>query len=126
MYIRNIEGKGNGKVFYGQELPNGKSTTNVCGVNYQLLAVMLLKYQNEQLLVAVDRSHLWTMASETVDPDVTPHHLQCSTPPSATSPVQMHVTQECSRRDSIPWPSEYKATALPMRPLICARQIIVS
>ena len=31
-----------GKVFYGQESPRGESTTTVCGVNYQLLAVMLL------------------------------------------------------------------------------------
>ena len=31
-----------GKVFYGQELPTIESTT-VCGVSYQLLAVILLK-----------------------------------------------------------------------------------
>ena len=35
--------KGKGKVFYGQEPPSGESTTTECGVNYQLLAVMLLK-----------------------------------------------------------------------------------
>ena len=29
-----------GKVFYGQEPPNGKSITTECGVNYQLLAVI--------------------------------------------------------------------------------------
>ena len=28
------------KVFYGQEPPNGESTTTECGVNYQLLAVI--------------------------------------------------------------------------------------
>ena len=31
------------KVFYGQEPPSGESTTNVRGVNYQILSVMLLK-----------------------------------------------------------------------------------
>ena len=34
---------GRGKVFYGQEPPSLESTTPECGVNYQLLAVMLLK-----------------------------------------------------------------------------------
>ena len=28
------------KVFYGQEPPNGESTTTECGVNYPLLAVL--------------------------------------------------------------------------------------
>ena len=28
-----------GKVFYGQELPSGESTTTECGINYELLAV---------------------------------------------------------------------------------------
>ena len=31
------------KVFYGQELPSEESTTRECVVNYQLLAVLLLK-----------------------------------------------------------------------------------
>ena len=35
--------KGKGNVFYGQEPPHGESTTTECGVNYQLLALMLLK-----------------------------------------------------------------------------------
>ena len=35
--------KGKGKVFYDQEPPSGESTTTECGVNYQLLVVMLLK-----------------------------------------------------------------------------------
>ena len=39
-----------------------------CGVNYQLLAVMLLKQLNDRLPVAFDHSQLRTMASETVDP----------------------------------------------------------
>ena len=29
-----------GKIFYGQELPSGESTTTECWFNYQLLAVM--------------------------------------------------------------------------------------
>ena len=37
-------------------------------VNYQLLAVMLLKLPNGLLPVAVDRSHLRTVASEPADP----------------------------------------------------------
>ena len=32
--------KGKGKVFYGQEPPNGESTTTECGFNYQLLEVI--------------------------------------------------------------------------------------
>ena len=32
--------KGKGKVFYGQEHPSGESTTTECGFNYQLLAVI--------------------------------------------------------------------------------------
>ena len=39
-----------------------------CGVNYQLLAVMLLKSPNGRLLVTVEKSQLRSMASETVDP----------------------------------------------------------
>ena len=31
------------EVFYGQEPQNRESTTTECGVNYQLLSVMLLK-----------------------------------------------------------------------------------
>ena len=33
--------KGKGKVFYGQEPPSGESTITECGVNYQLLAVII-------------------------------------------------------------------------------------
>ena len=57
-----------GKVFYGQKSPRGESTTTHCEVNYQLLAVMLLKYHNGEILVAVNRNQVWTMASETIDP----------------------------------------------------------
>ena len=42
------------------------STTTVCGVNYQLLAAMLLKYPSGKFIVAVDPSLRRTMASETV------------------------------------------------------------
>ena len=55
-----------GKVFNGQVLLSGESAATVCGVNYQLLAVMLLKQANGQL-VAVDQRQLQTMRSETVD-----------------------------------------------------------
>ena len=34
--------------------PKGESTTSVCEVNYQLLAIILQKKPNGQLLVAVD------------------------------------------------------------------------
>lgn len=55
-------------------------TTAVCGANYKLLAFMLLKYPDGQLLFAVDPCQLLTMASETLDliywplPG-RPHHL---------------------------------------------------
>ena len=55
------------KVYFGQVLSSGESTSTVCGVNCQLLAVMLHGLSNEQLPVAVDHSQLWTMASDTVD-----------------------------------------------------------
>ena len=42
--------------------------STVCGINYQILAVMLPKYPNGQLLVAVNHNQLCTMASEMVDP----------------------------------------------------------
>ena len=51
----------------GQESPKGESTITLCGVNYQLLEVMLLKQPNGQILVAVDHNQLRTMASETVN-----------------------------------------------------------
>ena len=41
---------------------------NVESVNYQLLAIMLLKQPNGKLGVAVYHSQLWTITSETVDP----------------------------------------------------------
>ena len=34
-----------GKVFYGHEPSREESTTTVCGVSYELLAVILLKYR---------------------------------------------------------------------------------
>ena len=55
-------------VFYGPEPCSGESTTTECGVNYKLLAVILLKQPNGGLLVAVDHNQLRTMASDTVDP----------------------------------------------------------
>ena len=45
-----------------------ESSTTVCLIKYQLLAVMLLKYHNGQLLVVVDHNQLRTMASEMVYP----------------------------------------------------------
>ena len=36
------------------EVPRGESANTDCGVNYQLLVVMLLKQLNWQLLVAVN------------------------------------------------------------------------
>ena len=38
-----VKGVKKGKVFYGQEPSSGESTTAECGVNYQLITVMLLK-----------------------------------------------------------------------------------
>ena len=53
-----------GTVFYGQEPPSGESTTTESGVNYQLLAVMLMKQPNGLLPVAVDHSQPRAMASD--------------------------------------------------------------
>ena len=92
-----------GEIFYNQELSNGESTTTVSGVNYPLIAAMLLKYSNGQLLVADNHSQLWTLVSETEDrivwPLPPPFTGQC--PLSATCTIHMHaINQECSQRMS--------------------------
>ena len=48
-----------GKVFYGQEPPSVESTTTISGVNYQLLAVMLLKIGSSQFQSTTDSSEQW-------------------------------------------------------------------
>ena len=58
----------------------------VGSINYQLLAVMLPKYPNEQLLVAVDYILLRTMASDTLNP------IDWSHPPPFTGHYQRIVT----------------------------------
>ena len=71
-----------GKVFYGHEPPSEKYTTTEYAVNYQLLAVMLMKYPKWELPGAVGHSKLRTIASETWFNwlAVTPHPTQGSTP----------------------------------------------
>ena len=59
------------------EPPSSESATTVRGVNYKLLAIMLLKYQNRQILVVVDRSSYGQWRQESVDP-IDPHPLQGS------------------------------------------------
>ena len=85
---------------------------SVRGVNYQLLAVILLKQPNGQLPVAVDHSQLQTMTSETRDPIFWP----LPQPFTGSTHLSVKIKQECSKRDSIPGPSEHFATALPKRP----------
>ena len=82
-----------GKVFYSQEHLSGQSATTECGVNYQLLAVMLLMLPNGELLVAVDQNQLMTMASQTVDPIDWSHP-----PPSWAVPPErlVHSINQCS------------------------------
>ena len=43
IYVASVSVKVKGKVFNGQEPFSKESTSSECGVNYQLLAVMLLK-----------------------------------------------------------------------------------
>ena len=50
-----------------QELRWAEITTTVHGVNYQLLAVMLVELPKGLLKVVVDHFQIRTMASETVD-----------------------------------------------------------
>ena len=50
------------------EVPNGESITTVYGINYELIAVMLLKLPNGHLLVAVNHSQQQTIVSALVDP----------------------------------------------------------
>ena len=56
-------------LLYGQEHASGESIKTVSRFNHQLLAVMLRKYPNGQLPVAINNSQLRTRASETVDPN---------------------------------------------------------
>ena len=81
-----------GKIFYIQEPPSGESTTTECGVNYQLLAV-IIEQPNGELIVAVYHNQLRTMASETVGPIDWWHP-----PPScAVSPERLvHSINQCS------------------------------
>ena len=51
-----------------QEPPIGNQLPQLCGVNYQLLAIILPKQQNGRLQAVVDHSQLRTMASEEVHP----------------------------------------------------------
>ena len=56
--------------------------------NYQLIAVMILKYANGELLVAVVHNQLRTMALETVDPmDLSHPHPNGQYPLSASCTV---------------------------------------
>ena len=76
---------------------------------------MLLKYPNEELLVAVGHNRLRTMASETVDSIDGSH-----SPPSwAVNPECLaHSINRCSLcRESTQQPSACEATTLTMRPL---------
>ena len=88
-----------GKAIYGQE-PLPRNNT-VRGVNYQLLAVMLMKYANMQPPVAVDHSQQRTMALEMVDPIVwplPPTHYR-AVPPERPLHRQLRSTNpKCSLR----------------------------
>ena len=90
---KNCASKEIGKVFYGQEASRGESATTVCGVNYQLLAVMLLKYPNEQLLVPVDHSTSYRQwRQKKVDP------IDWPLPPKCT---RQYIWVRCHRVDSV-------------------------
>ena len=82
------------------------------------LTVMLLKYPNGQLLVAVDHNQRLRMASETVDP------IDWPLPPPPPSvyraqPLEryLHSLNRFSLcQESNSQPSAYEATTLPLRP----------
>ena len=68
-----------------------------------VLALMILKYPNGQLPVAIDQNQLQTMASETVVYRFPCVDLYRAVPLTATCTVQTRATnQECSKRDAIP------------------------
>lgn len=68
-----------GKVLYGLEPHSGESSSPICGINYQLLEVMLLMFMLYQ--IAVHPNQLRTIAFETADPIDWhyPHNFQGST-----------------------------------------------
>ena len=70
---------------------SGESASTVMKVNYQLLAVILLKQPNWQLLVAVDHNQLRTMAPETIQP------IDCGYPFSDIRTVQIGATSAWNR-----------------------------
>ena len=85
-------------VFCDQEPPSGDCTTTVFVVNYQLVAVILLKLPKGELQLEVDHNQLRTIASETVDlidwllpPPYIGHY-----PLRSTLTVQMRVTNHKS------------------------------
>ena len=95
-----------------------------CVVDYQLRAVMLLKYHDGELPVAVDYSQLRTPASETAD------LIDWPLPPPYTGQLplsSMHVLHGANASDKSQVllqplgrdarPSECQANALPVRPL---------
>ena len=73
----------------------------ICGVNYQLLALIVYwSSPNAELLVAVDHSQLWTMASLPVDPIDWSHP-----PPASEVPPErlVHSTNRCSLSSTGNW-----------------------
>ena len=112
-----------GKVFYGQEPPSEESNTTECGVDYQLLTVMLLKWPNKELPVAVDHRQQRTMASQKVDPIdwLLPPTLHRAVPSELH--VFHHVNPSYKSQDLLLQPGANtrtwvcQANALPVRPL---------
>ena len=113
-----------GKVFCVQEPACGEWTTKECGVNYELLAVMLLKQPNGELPVAVDHSQLQIM-SEAVDPIYWPLPPTLHKAVSPELPVlhdanAVHKLQDLLqrvRREHATFGMPGQRTALPVRQL---------
>ena len=111
--------KGKDIIFYSQVPSRGESATTICGVNDLLLAVMLLKQPNEQLLVAIYSSQLRILVSS---------YCRCiwmafdtlpflgSNPCAPSSANEGHkYAGLCQRSNLVPAVHEY--IALPMLPL---------
>ena len=64
-----MKGKKGSHLWAGAPIVESTTTVRVVNyINYQLLAVMLLKLPNEQLSVAVDHNQQRTLVKETLEP----------------------------------------------------------
>ena len=106
------------KVFYGQEPPSGEYTTE-CGINYQLLAVIIEAAQLE--------THSCSRPQPATDNGVRDGRSNClvAPPPSLAVPPELHVLHcvnaACRSQDLLHQPGlEHASAGMPNQHTTCA------